>query len=132
MTPETRRATWLLAGGCLPFAAGAILSPQDGPGVCLFRATTGLPCPLCGGTRAFAYAARGDVRFLDYNAVWVLAAAAAILLGVAGLIAAAAGRAPLARAALALRGPRRASVALVLAAAIPWAYAFAQRATIVS
>jgi hypothetical protein len=131
MTPETRRARWLLAAGCLPFAAGRLLSPADGPGVCLLREATGLPCPLCGGTRAFAYAARGDARFLEYNAVWVIAAAAAILLGLAGLVAARAGRAPLARARTALRGPAGA-VAFVLAAMIPWAYALAHRAAIVS
>jgi hypothetical protein len=47
------------------------------------------------------------------------------------MLAAAAGGAPLARAAAALRGPRRATPLLALVAAIAWGYALAHRATIV-
>ena len=48
---------------------------------CPFRALTGLPCPLCGGTRAFAWAARGDTGFLSYNGFWVFVAVALIVMG---------------------------------------------------
>ena len=40
---------------------------------CLFRAATGLDCPLCGATRATLRLLRGDVAgALDFNALWVL------------------------------------------------------------
>ena len=47
---------------------------------------TGLPCPLCGATRAFTHVARGDSAFLSYNAFWVLVAVAMIVAGVVVLI----------------------------------------------
>jgi len=133
---ETRLGALLLAGGCLPFAAGA-LAGEDGllGGVaCPFRAATGLPCPLCGATRAFALAARGDGQLLRYNAAWVAFAALAVLLGVAALAASVTGRAPLSRArdrlASALSSPWRVVLALALVAALPWTYALVQRGAI--
>ncbi|MGH2970351.1 MAG: DUF2752 domain-containing protein, partial [Solirubrobacteraceae bacterium] len=72
---ERRLGARLLAAGCLPFAAGALIAPpgEDGFGglPCPFLAVTGLPCPLCGSTRSFALAARGDMALFGYNAVWV-------------------------------------------------------------
>jgi hypothetical protein len=66
----------------LPFALGAAL-PVDavlhGPDVCPFQAITGVPCPLCGATRAFVLAGHLDARWLDYGAVWVLAAVALLV-----------------------------------------------------
>ena len=45
---------------------------HDGAALCPFRALTGVPCPLCGATRAFVYFFNGDGRFLDYNWAWLV------------------------------------------------------------
>ncbi len=57
---------WLLAG-VLGLAAFAVLhlwvpSPDIRTSVCLFRRLTGIPCPGCGLTRAFAHLAKGEWR----------------------------------------------------------------------
>jgi hypothetical protein len=73
--------------GTVPLAAGAIIpvdAVMDGRVLCPFRTVTGLPCPLCGATRAFVLFGHGDGRFVDYGAVWVLAAFALIVVGIAG------------------------------------------------
>lgn len=75
----------LIIAGCLPFAVGGALAAIGGsekaPVICPFRLATGLPCPLCGGTRAFSYAASGNSRFLSYNGFWVFVALAMIIMG---------------------------------------------------
>ena len=109
----SRRRALLIAGGCLPFAAGALLGEGGGGLPCPFRTATGLPCPLCGASRAFALAARGDAAFLDYNAVWVAAAVLAVLAGLAGRLRTA--------------NPVLAVTVLML---LGWAYALAQRGAI--
>ncbi len=125
---ERRLGAVLLACGCLPFAAGALVPASGETGLtCPFRAATGLPCPLCGATRAFALASRGDGGWVSYNAPWVVLAALAILLGAAAL----AGIVPLARARGWLRTPPRVVAAVALPLLVGWAYALAQRATIV-
>jgi hypothetical protein len=112
------QGAWLLAGGCLPFAAGAVLG-EDGASVsCPFREATGLPCPFCGASRAFALAVRGDARFLDYNAVWVAVAALAIAVGLVNVAR---------QRSLRVSAPAVIAVAMVLG----WVCALAQRATIV-
>jgi hypothetical protein len=113
------QGAWLLAGGCLPFAAGAALG-EDGAGLpCPFREATGLPCPFCGASRAFALAVRGDARFLDYNAVWVALAALAVVVGLVNMARHIAPRIPV-------------PAAIAVAVALGWAYALVQRATIVT
>ncbi|MDA0162460.1 DUF2752 domain-containing protein [Solirubrobacter ginsenosidimutans] len=115
------RDGWTLLGlGCAPFVAGAIVPADGDTGLfCPFRELTGLPCPLCGATRAFALAARGDFGFTRYNAVWVVVAA---LLIVAGLVV-----------LLTRWRPRVPPVALVVVVgALAWIYALAHRGAIVT
>ncbi len=126
MRAATREGLGLVAAGCLPFAVGA-LATRDGVAFmppCPFRTLTGLPCPLCGGTRAFAWAARGDSGFLNYNAFWVLIAVLMILAGAVVLLR---GRGFL--DAL-MRTPQRAMITLFALGGLGWAYALAERATI--
>ena len=132
---ERRLGALLIAGGCAPFAAGALAGDAGLGGLpCPFRAATGVPCPLCGATRAFALAARGDGELLRYNAAWVAFAALAVLAGLAALAASLAGRAPLVRArerlARAVWSPPRVVAAVALVAVLPWAYALLQRQAI--
>ncbi|HYI99483.1 MAG TPA: DUF2752 domain-containing protein, partial [Thermoleophilaceae bacterium] len=67
-----------------PLAAGALLpvaAVMNGPDVCPLHVATGVPCPLCGATRAFVLFGHGDARWLEFGAVWVVAAL--VLLAVA-------------------------------------------------
>ena len=101
----------------VPLAAGAVLPVQpvlDGPVLCPFRAATGLPCPLCGATRAFVLAGHGDGRWLDYGAVWVVAAVALAVVALVG------------------RPRLRAVPAAAGVAALAWAWALAHAPSIES
>ncbi len=102
-----------IAAGAVPLAAGAALSVSsvmDGPLLCPFQAVTGLPCPLCGATRAFVLFGHGDGRWIDYGAVWVAVAVALVALGLARL--------------------RPPAWLIVPVAAVAWAWALAHQATI--
>ncbi len=126
MGSDRRLGALLVAGGCLPFAAGA-LGDRAGGGLlppCPFRSLTGLPCPFCGATRAFALAVRGDSDWLSYNAPWVVLAALAIVTG-ALLLAGV----PLPRVR---PRPGVVAVAAVLVVCVAWAYALVQRGPITS
>jgi hypothetical protein len=118
-----RAGLTLMAVGCAPFAAGALV-PADGDTglLCPFREVTGLPCPLCGATRAFALAARGDTGFVSYNAVWVVVATLMVVVAVVMLVTR---RSP-------VLPPRVAFALVVVLGVTGWAYALAQRATIVA
>lgn len=123
----------LVCAGAAPFCAGALLTLFQEGGTaessvvvpCPFRTVTGLPCPLCGATRAFGFAAQGSADFLRFNAVSVAVAAACILLGALGLA--------VPRFAERIsRPPRRVVIAVaVLAVASAWAWALAHRTAIV-
>ena len=105
----------LVAIGAVPLLAGALLPPAavaGGTALCPFRAVTGVPCPFCGATRAFALFGHGDGRWLEYGAVWVVVAIAIVAVGLAG------------------RRITRAGPATVAAGAVAWAWALAHDATI--
>ena len=104
----------LLAAGAVPLALGAALptSLLDGPVLCPFRALTGLPCPLCGATRAFVLFGHGDGRWASYGAVWVVVALSLVVVALS--------RRP--------RVPLWAGAAT--SAAVAWAWALAHAGTI--
>lgn len=64
----TRRGVllWLAAGlaGLAGLAVLHLWHPSDDPraSICLFRRVSGVPCPGCGMTRAFAHLAKGEWR----------------------------------------------------------------------
>ena len=133
---HARSGLLVAALAAVPFAAGALLydptaSEVGGPTLlCPFRAATGLPCPLCGSTRAIVLAAHGDGAFVDYNAVAIVVLAAALVVGlVAALVRGGGGR--WARDALArfAAAPGR---ALLVAGVVEWAWTLTHRATITS
>ena len=115
---DTGRGAALLATGAAPFAlAPLVVAGPELP--CPFLAATGVPCPLCGATRAVALAAQGDPAFLQFGAVWVVVLLAVAVAGLAALTG--------------TRLPRRSVPVLpttlaVLAAA--WAWALAHAGTI--
>ena len=121
----------MLAAGIAPFAAGRVIPPDGGGALaCPFREATGLPCPLCGATRAFALATRGDAAFLQYNAVAVAGAAVMVVAGAAGLLLAALRPLPARRMAAHL-GRGRTLLALALGgAALAWVWTLTHAAAI--
>ena len=132
VTAAQHRAGLLVAAAAaVPFVAGALLYDPAGGDlggpqlVCPFRAATGLPCPLCGSTRAIVLAAHGDGAFVDYNAVAVLALVAAIAVGLVAALAPRGGR--WARAVLARPAP-----VLIALGVVAWAWTLTHRAAITS
>lgn len=94
-TPSTSEETTLLrrqpritfadvvaVGGVAGIGVSFLLSPEhieDGPVICPFRALTGLPCPGCGLTRSWVYAAHGWWRESFASNPFGLVLAAALL-----------------------------------------------------
>jgi hypothetical protein len=123
--PDKQLGAVLVGIGVFPFAAATAIehAGEAAPAFpCPFREATGLPCPLCGSTRAFALAAQGDTAFLEFNAVWVAAAVAAVVTG--GVILFRVLRAD--RLALAM------PLALGGVTVVAWAWALAHRSNIVT
>lgn len=64
-----RFGLFLVCGGVIALAASFSASREATrwgdcalPGFCIFRGVTGIDCPTCGGTRAFAFLLDGDLR----------------------------------------------------------------------
>jgi hypothetical protein len=91
LTPNQRKFRGMLAFVVVALLGGAALLPLASPSgvfglqVCAFKGLTGLPCPLCGGSRAVQAVLLGDLaRALDLNlvalpAIVVLAAITIVL-----------------------------------------------------
>lgn len=130
--PAARRLGWtLVIAGAAPFAAGAVSRVATSHGVpglfCPFREVTGVPCPLCGGTRAFRAAVVGDPAVASYNWFWVALAVASIAAGLLVLVAGPL-RAPVWRMVDRARGAPLAATGLLLVTG--WAVALANRGAI--
>ncbi|OJU95732.1 MAG: hypothetical protein BGO23_09040 [Solirubrobacterales bacterium 67-14] len=128
--PDRVTGLTLIAVGASPFATALLMRAVglDGnlPSGCIVQRLTGLPCPVCGATRAFLHASAGDPGFLHYNGFWVLVALGLILAGLAVIAT---------RASLKGFWSRwnRLPVYLVVGLlASGWVWAFVNRATIVT
>ena len=134
MSSPRGRGVGLLALAAAPFVVGRLAAPRNPGGIggvaipCPFRATTGLPCPLCGSTRAVALAAHGDGDFTEYNAAIVVMLALVALYAVVRI--AVPGMRSLARVERGFRDHPVRWVGTVLAVA--WVWTLTHREAIVS
>lgn len=86
---------------------------MPGTAPCVFHGLTGLPCPLCGGTRAASALLHGDLaRALHLNALAIPALGLLLLIGILSLLEAIRGR------SFADWGMRWREARIVLAAAV--------------
>lgn len=92
MLPSRDRLLWLAAGAAALVAmTGAAFAAEElarGPTVCVFRAVTGISCPGCGLTRAFAWLGRGELgrAFALHPFAPLLAVEAALAWGLWGTV----------------------------------------------
>jgi hypothetical protein len=87
-------ATALVPVGAAWALGPLVMGPHAGPSACPFRDLTGVPCPMCGATRAFVYFLHGDGRFVHYNWAWLVLWAAVLAWGVTAVLRTRSGRAP--------------------------------------
>jgi hypothetical protein len=86
--PRQRQMRGLVCGLILLVLGGVALLPPVSKGIpgmapCVFHSLTGLPCPLCGGTRAASALLRGDLdRTMHLNALAFPAVALLLLLAI--------------------------------------------------
>lgn len=57
-----RLVLWAAAGGYLWLGYTLFQGSSGGPGVCLIKEVTGVPCPSCGTTRAIEALAHGNLQ----------------------------------------------------------------------
>ncbi|MFM8238139.1 MAG: DUF2752 domain-containing protein [Actinomycetota bacterium] len=80
MLSTAARTRAIVAAGIAGVAVWPLL-PVHPPLVCPLRVTTGIPCPLCGITRACTAAVRGDLAAsVAYNPAGILVIVAAVAL----------------------------------------------------
>ena len=96
----------------------------EAPGVCIFHAATGAPCPACGTTRSVAALLAGDLRAAwDWNPLGFLATSALVVLPVVAAVDLVARRETLWRAYLTVESTVRrppVAIALVVLLAVHW------------
>ncbi len=81
VAPRARNDVRAASAGLVAAAAVWPRLPAHPALVCPLRALTGIPCPLCGMTRACVAAAHGDLaRSLAFNPAGVLVVAVALVL----------------------------------------------------
>jgi hypothetical protein len=79
ITERNARSLRVIAAGLVGAAAVWPLMPHT-PDVCPLRSLTGIPCPLCGMTRACSAAVHGHLATsLGFNPAGVLVVAAALV-----------------------------------------------------
>ena len=95
-TIPQRRELRVAAGALVLGALAWPLLPAHPSVACPLRATTGIPCPMCGMTRAVVAAAHGDiVDSLRFNPAGIVLLVLAVVLVLRPALARAAWRIPL-------------------------------------
>lgn len=79
LSPVERRQRFLIGGAFASvFLIAGVIQPNtvvNGPVTCLLKWCTGMDCPFCGMTRAFVFAAHGNLTAANqFNPAWPIAA----------------------------------------------------------